>query len=150
MATCSRTGLLPLDAQVELVRHLLSALVLRLSHLGPREQARPEGNEVFLAFHRAVRGSFATSRRVDEYAQALGYSPRTLTRAVLAATGRTAKQYLDDYTVLEAKRLLVHTDLAAAGIAGRLGFATPASFAKFFRQHTDRTPTDFRRGARTP
>ncbi|MFH8553224.1 helix-turn-helix domain-containing protein [Streptomyces celluloflavus] len=144
----ARTGVLPLDAQVEIVRHLLSVLVLRLSHLPPHQQARSRGNRVFLAFHQAVENSSATSRRVDEYARALGYSPRTLTRAVLAVTGRTAKQYLNDCTLLEAKRLLVHTDLSAADIARRLGFATPSSFAKFFRQRAGCAPTDFRTQAR--
>ncbi|MFF2927681.1 helix-turn-helix transcriptional regulator [Streptomyces celluloflavus] len=148
----ARTGVLPLDAQVEIVRHLLSVLVLRLSHLPPHQQAHCRGNRVFLAFHQAVENSSATSRRVDEYARALGYSPRTLPRAVLAVTGRTAKQYLDDCTLLEAKRLLVHTDLSAADIARRLGFATPSSFAKFFRQRAGCAPTGFRTqacGART-
>ncbi|GAA2902046.1 hypothetical protein GCM10010524_37370 [Streptomyces mexicanus] len=141
-----RIGALPLDAHVTLVRHLLAALVLRLGHLAERGHTRREasGNDTFHRFHRAVERDFASARRVEDYAAALGYSARTLTRACLAATGRTAKQYLDDRVALEAKRLLVHTDLAPVQIADRLGFTSATVFTKFFRRCTGETPTAFR------
>jgi AraC-like DNA-binding protein len=141
-----RIGALPLDAHVTLVRHLLAALVLRLGHLAERGHTRREasGNDTFHRFHRAVERDFASARRVEDYAAALGYSARTLTRACLAATGRTAKQYLDDRVALEAKRLLVHTDLAPVQVADRLGFTSATVFTKFFRRCTGETPTAFR------
>ncbi|MEU4893354.1 helix-turn-helix transcriptional regulator [Streptomyces sp. NPDC044780] len=146
-----RSAALPVDAHIALVRHLLAALVLRLGHLRGRDAARrgEPGAGTFHRFHRAVERDFTAARRVEDYAAALGYSARTLTRACLAATGRTAKQYLDDRVALEAKRLLVHTDLAPVRIADRLGFTTPTVFTKFFRRCTGETPSAFRSRART-
>ena len=144
MEAYEETGALRLDAQIELVRHLLAALVLRLSHLYVRERGASRTSEAFRAFHAALERDFAVSRTVADYARALGYSPRTLTRACLAATGGTAKRYLDDRIVLEARRLLVHTELPASAVGDRLGFPTSTAFSKFFKHHTGETPTDYR------
>ena len=62
------------------------------------------------------------SRRVEDYAARLGCSVRTLTRASLAVTGRTAKQVVDDRVALEARRLLACTPMSVAEVGRRLGF----------------------------
>jgi AraC-like DNA-binding protein len=142
------TGSVPLATHIELVRHLASALLLRLAHLRDRQHAEAPSSDTFRRFHEALERDFTVSHTVDEYAQALGYSVRTLTRACLAAAGRTAKQYLDDRVLLEAKRLLVHTDLAPARIAEQLGFTSATVFTKFFRRCSGETPTAFRHRAR--
>ncbi|WP_307818492.1 AraC family transcriptional regulator [Streptomyces sp. MBT62] len=105
-------------------------------------------DDTFRRYTAALERDFRTSHHVSDYAAALGYSPRTLTRATLAATGTTAKQYLDARVLLEAKRLLVHTDATAADISRALGFAEPTDFAKFFRKRERRTPLEFRAAAR--
>ncbi len=81
-------------------------------------------------------------------ARELGYTPRTLSRATHAATARSAKQFIDDRVILEAKRLLAHSDSPAATIARHLGFDDDTNFTKFFRRHTDTTPGAFRLTAR--
>ncbi|MFE2426525.1 helix-turn-helix domain-containing protein [Streptomyces sp. NPDC059373] len=139
---------IPLDAHIEALRLLLSVLLLRLAHAPAAAPSPALGDDAFRRFHAAVERDFAGTHRVADYAAALGYSPRTLTRATLAATGSTAKQYLDARIVLEAKRLLVHTDATAADIAGRLGFREPGDFSKFFRKRDGRTPLEFRAVAR--
>ncbi|MFI6116754.1 helix-turn-helix domain-containing protein [Kitasatospora sp. NPDC051164] len=85
---------------------------------------------------------------VEDYAARLGYSPRTLTRACLAATGRSAKQLADARVVLQAQRLLAHTDLPVAAIGRTLGFTQVTDFGRFFARETGRTPGDFRSAQR--
>ena len=138
----------PVETHIEVVRHLLSVLVLRLVHACPEESlgGAPEG--AFLRFHRAVERDFASTRRVEDYAGALGYSVRTLTRACVAATGATAKEYVDGRVLLEAKRLLVHTRMPASAVAAELGFRDPSDFTKFFRRRDGRSPAQFRAFAR--
>ncbi|MEU4201136.1 AraC family transcriptional regulator [Streptomyces sp. NPDC026294] len=109
-----------------------------------------EASETFLRFRDAVERGFTRSRRVEDYARALGYSPRTLSRATAAATGVGAKEFIDRRVVLEAKRLLAHGDQTAARIAVRLGFADAANFAKFFQHRTGSTPISFRAEVRSP
>ena len=139
-----RWGGLPPEIHVDVLRHLLSVIVLRLAHPSGVPAEGEGGGEAFLRFRRAVERDFAHTHRVEDYAARLGYSVRTLTRATQVAAGCGAKRFLDDRVLLEAKRLLVHTDLAAAAVGQRLGFPDAGVFTKFFRQRTDETPAAFR------
>lgn len=139
---------LPLETHVEVVRHLLAVLVLRLSHLPGGQRRRAAGDETFRRFQAAVEQGFTRSHRVEDYAARLGYSVRSLTRASNAAVGRGAKAVIDDRLVLEAKRLLLHTELSAGAVGDRLGFTGTTVFTRFFRHRTGETPAGFRRRAR--
>jgi len=132
----------PVAAANRLLAHLLAALLHRLSLASGTRG--PAHNEPFLRFREAVERDFATTRQVADYAHALGYSPRTLARATREAVGMGPKEFLDRRTVLEARRLLAHTDLPAAAVGARLGFPDPANFAKYFRHRTGVTPGEFR------
>jgi AraC-like DNA-binding protein len=138
-------GQLPLEVHTAALRHLLAVLVLRLSHPSTaRERPARPPDSAFLRFRDAVEKDFTRTRRVEDYAHALGYSARTLARACQAAAGVGAKEYIDRRVVLEAKRLLAHGDESATWISARLGFPSATHFTKYFHQRTGRTPIAFR------
>ncbi|KAA0931624.1 helix-turn-helix transcriptional regulator [Streptomyces apricus] len=149
------TGTLPLSLHTAVLRHTLTAFLLRLAHLAAGAgAARPgtgggpaegeQGDSTFVRFREAVEKGFATNHSVSAYADALGYSRRTLVRAVRAATAETPKGFIDKRVVLEAKRLLAHTDLPIGRVGAAVGFPDAANFSKFFTQHTGVTPVAFR------
>jgi AraC family transcriptional activator of pobA len=113
----------------ELPSLLLSALLLRLDPPTGTGRAR---DDVFRRFRDAVEEDFRGHHDVTHYARRLGYSARTLSRHVRAATGRSAKDYLCERLALEAKRLLAHDRLSPARCGHRLGFADVANFSAFF------------------
>lgn len=141
-------GGVPLQAHLSILRHLLAALVLRLSHTQVDEVPVAQANETFRRFREAVERDFATTRRVEDYAAQLGYSSRTLSRAVYTAVGSGAKEFVDRRVVLEAKRLLAHSEHTAARIASTLGFDDATNFSKYFHLRTGQTPIEFRSAAR--
>lgn len=100
--------------------------------------------DVYVAFRNAIETDLTHRHDIVDYARHLGYSARTITRACQQATGQTAKRVLTDRLVLEAKRLLVHTDTPAATISAQLGFSEPTNFTKFFTRNTAHSPTSFR------
>ncbi|WP_404199566.1 helix-turn-helix domain-containing protein [Streptomyces tauricus] len=140
------TGTLPLSLHTAVLRHTLSAFLLRLAHLaaGAADAAHARADSTFTRFREAVEKGFVTNHSVSAYADALGYSRRTLVRAVRAATGETPKGFIDMRVVLEAKRLLAHTDMPIGRIGAVVGFPDAANFSKFFTQHTGTTPVAFR------
>jgi AraC-like DNA-binding protein len=140
------TTTLPLTLHTQVLRHSLTAFLVRLAHLATSsaEAARGQADTTFTRFRDAVEKGFATNHSVSAYADALGYSRRTLVRAVRAATGETPKGFIDKRVILEAKRLLAHTDLPIGRIGAAVGFPDAANFSKFFHQHTDTTPAAFR------
>ncbi|MEV5607505.1 AraC family transcriptional regulator [Streptomyces sp. NPDC052225] len=137
----------PALASPPVLAHLLAALVLRVRPPRPAPGPADGGaQEVFLRYRSAVEAEFARRHRVTDYARALGHSPRTLTRATRAATGIGAKQFLDQRILLEAKRLLAHTDLPVARCAERLGFDDAANFTTFFQRQEGTSPSRWRAG----
>jgi AraC family transcriptional regulator, transcriptional activator of pobA len=126
----------------ELSSLLLSALLLRLDL--PAAPG-PAGNDAFLRFRQAAEEDFRSHHDVVHYARRLGYSPRTLSRGVHAATGRSAKDYLCERLLLEAKRLLAHDHLSQAQCGQRLGFSDAANFSAFFLRETGLRPGAWQR-----
>ncbi|HEV7899899.1 MAG TPA: helix-turn-helix domain-containing protein [Planosporangium sp.] len=131
---------------VELLRHQLAVLLVRVAALTGATAARRAPDGMLARFHLELATSFSATRRVEDYAERLGVSVRTLTRACLAATGRSAKQVIDARVALEAKRLLACGDDPVAAVGRQLGFPEPTNFGRFFVRETGLTPGEFRTG----
>lgn len=99
-------------------------------------------------FQSLVESKFATQSSVAAYAQNLGVSPGHLNDIVREVTGSTAGEIIRTRVLLEARRLLLHTDLTVSEIAYQLGFSDPSYFAKTFRKSLRQTPGDFREAIR--
>ncbi|WP_157071439.1 AraC family transcriptional regulator [Curtobacterium ammoniigenes] len=112
---------------------------------GPVAAERPPTDGLAAAFRRSVEQHFALHHDVGFYARLLGYSSRTVTRAALRSTGRSAKTYINERIALEAKRLLAHDGVSAAACAAQLGFADPSNFGSFFREVVGESPAAWAR-----
>lgn len=135
---------------VEVARHLLTVLLLRLA-AAPSAEGPPvpaAALDLYARFQDELERSFATTRRAEVYAANLGFSLKTLNRACRLSVGKSAKQAIADRVVLEAKRLLTHTDLSVAQVSYSLGFDEPTNFNKFFTRRVGRTPGEFRKAPR--
>ncbi len=51
---------------------------------------------------------------------------------------------LDERALLEARRLLLYSNLSVAEVGYATGFEDPAYFSRFFARHTGRSPRDWR------
>jgi AraC-like DNA-binding protein len=133
-----------------LLRHQLQALLIRLhiAHASSSRAARVEPVLLlrFRRFRAAVEREHRRWHSVAEYAKHLGCSEKSIGRASLAVTGVGAKAFLTNRIVLEARRLLVHTNAPVATISEQLGFDEATNFVKFFRRETGATPGAFRQG----
>ena len=57
----------------------------------------------------------------------------------------SAKQYIHNKVMGEAKRMLTYTDLPVSEIATRLNYDTVSYFIRSFRQHAGQTPLAYRK-----
>lgn len=139
------TTTLPPNVRADVLRHCVSVFLLRAAEVARRTAAQTNtGTSIFPLFRDQVERNYSHTRSVSDYANMLGYSRRTLVRVVQSAAGQTPKAFIDNRVVLEAKRLLVHTNTPVCRIGAMLGFADAANFTKYFQQHSGTTPTDFR------
>ena len=135
------------EASTRLMVHLFGAIEALFDLALPPSTITHE-SAAYPAFREAIESNLGTSLHARDYQQKLGYSERTITRACQRATGLTAKGVLNQRIVLEAKRMLAHTDESAATIGRVLGFSEATNFHKFFVRHTSQRPAEFRANAR--
>ena len=82
--------------------------------------------------------------QVKEYAQETHLTPKHLSETVKKYTGRSAKEFIQDRILLEAKRMLWHTQESIKEIAFSLGFKEPVHFSAFFKRQAGIAPGEFR------
>jgi AraC-like DNA-binding protein len=126
------------------VQSLLMRLWLDAAASEADDRIEPVVLRRYRRFRAAVERDFMRWHGVAAYAARLGCSEKSLTRASLEVSNRTAKAVIADRLVLEAKRLLAHTLLPVAVIGDQLGFGEATNFVKFFRRETGLTPGAFR------
>jgi AraC-like DNA-binding protein len=78
----------------------------------------------------------------------LGRHPRQLQRA-LEATGKRYRELRDAVLSVEARWLLVETDLPIADIAGEVGFSDAATFTRAFSRWQGSGPGAYRAAFRS-
>lgn len=100
--------------------------------------------EIVLAFRHLLTEHLAVNRSPSYYASHLNISPAYLNEVVKEVTGMNASSYIRNETVLQAKRLLVHTTLAVKEISDRLGIDDYAYFSRLFTQTAGVSPSVFR------
>ena len=95
-------------------------------------------------FKTLVDEKFQEMHKVNAYAELMNLSSKHLSQTIKNQTGKTAKNLINDRLLLEAKRLLLHTDLSVKEIAYQLGFEEPLHFSGFFKKQAKKSPSEFR------
>lgn len=128
---------------------LLHQLLIYLSRLY-LEQFKEDGQEasVLKRFLTLVGERYASLHEVSGYAALLHVSAGHLNDVVKAQSGKTCLDHIQDQLLVEAKRRLLHTELAVNRIGEELGFEDAAYFNRFFKRHTGQTPLTYRRQIR--
>ncbi|MER7477072.1 AraC family transcriptional regulator [Streptomyces sp. NPDC126510] len=144
-------GRRPLDIHHALRRSLLESLLLRLASspgIAPVGTARANTGRTdrYGRFLDALELHFRELHRAADYAELLGCSVRTLSRAARDATGKGVRELIDERRLLEARRLLGGARWDARAVAVHLGFTDPANFGRFFRDRTGLTPAVYAAG----
>jgi len=121
--------------------------VLRLAQAGGGETAAPGPQALLVArFRERIEQHYRAHDEVEDYARALAVSPKQLWAACRRVAGAPPARLIQDRLLLEAKRLLLYTNVSVAEAAYALGFNDPAYFSRLFAKQTGRSPRDFRRG----
>ncbi|MCW8329049.1 helix-turn-helix domain-containing protein [Photobacterium sp. SDRW27] len=131
-----------------IVMFLFSSLSLILHRVMPEnhnDRLNKDQLGKFTRFVALIETDFHRTRDATYYAERLHTTYKTLNQICKLATNQTAKQLIDAYTILEAKRRLVLDGLPTQQLAYQLGFEDASNFVKYFKKHTLLTPARFRK-----
>lgn len=92
-------------------------------------------------------GPSGASLTLNKLAETLDVSVQQLSMAFQRNFGVSLAVYARGERMRIAQRLLLQTSQSVRDIAGQLGFHSPANFSNAFREHTGKTPSEFRKAA---
>lgn len=80
----------------------------------------------------------------EYYATQLGVSAKYLAAVIEEVSGKSAKRWIDEYIILNAKVLLCSTNKSIQEIAEELNFPDQSFFGKYFKRIAGVSPKDYR------
>lgn len=95
-------------------------------------------------FFLLIMEHYRENREVAFYAEKLFITPKYLSRVIKEISGRSAKDWIVEYTILEIKSLLHDLSLNIQEIAIKTNFSNQASLGRFFRKHIGMSPSQYR------
>ncbi|WP_242916961.1 helix-turn-helix domain-containing protein [Pontibacter liquoris] len=132
----------------DIIRDYLDILLLLLTRIyyegASSEQVAPMVYGQLQDLHYLIDSHYKTHQPVTFYAEKLHLTARQLANTCKRVLGKSLTDLIQERLVLEAKRLLVHSDLTVTQLAAELGFFDNSYFARFFKKHTGQTPEQFR------
>jgi AraC family transcriptional activator of pobA len=100
--------------------------------------------EITKDFRAMVRENHPHLKRPAQYAEKLHITTSYLNECVKSVTGMPISYWIQEESVLEAKRLLYYNKLSIKEIAFKLGYNDEAYFSRLFLKVTGMTPAKFR------
>ncbi|MBR6380096.1 MAG: helix-turn-helix domain-containing protein [Lachnospiraceae bacterium] len=117
-----------------------------LSQVVEKIYRRGRGGDVILEITTYIADNLDREIYVSEIADQIGMNPEYLTRVFKKEKGVSLKRYIDNERIEHAIRLLETTDLTVKEISDRSGYASYTNFTRAFKQHTGKSPSDYRKG----
>jgi AraC family transcriptional activator of pobA len=96
------------------------------------------------SFKSLLESNFISVKSPTAYAQKLNITAPYLNECVKNATGYPVSYHIRERIILEAKRLLYHSDKSVKEISSELGYDDYPYFSKFFTKAAGMTPLTFR------
>ena len=135
-------------------RAAAEAYILRIAVLASRLVEADQGRNIGVAsspaaglvarYRNRVEMRFRSRESIADHAAALATSESALRSACQHIAGRSPSQIQDDRAVLEARRMLLYSNLSIAEVGFALGFADAAYFSRFFSKQTGIPPSEYR------
>lgn len=131
----------------EVIRTYLHIFLLKCKQYAERAQlsAGEDGHKHFNNLKQLLEANYREQHLPSFYADELSLSSKKLNEICKAHSGNTMNNLIKERLMLEAKRLLLHSEYSVKEISYFLGFDDPAYFNRFFRKNLDMSAGSFRK-----
>jgi AraC family transcriptional activator of pobA len=133
------------DFSRDAIFYSVGRLLVRASRLYQGLKPRKKPKEEWLyTFQELIEREFLNKKTPKEYAVLMNITPNYLNSMCKQKSGKSAGELIRQRVLLEAKRLLAHTQLTIAEVAYKLNFVDNSYFGRYFKKYTGMTPESFR------
>jgi len=110
-----------------------------------RFRSKSRQDSMMQEFLTLLSSDYTKSREVNYYAEKMCITPKYLTIVVRRVSGHSAAYWIAQVVVMNAKMLLMGSQLTIQQIADALNFPNPSFFGQYFKRYTGMTPKMYRR-----
>lgn len=96
-------------------------------------------------FESLIDTHFQEHKSLPFYANEMNLSLKQISHLCKKTVGKTPSEILNDRMILEAKRLIIHSDLSISSISDTLNFSDNSYFCRTFKKNAGITPEQFRK-----
>jgi AraC-like DNA-binding protein len=111
---------------------------------GSNPQNIEVGKSLVRQFKEVVEKHYQDWHQVKDYAEALNVTPNYLNEVIKSSINISAKDYIQNRLMLEAKRMTIFTGKSSKEIGFDLGFEDPSHFSKFFKTISGQSLQEFK------
>jgi len=147
LAKMQKEFMQPGEWQQKMITASLTLLLTYLSRLYDEQYksiTSPNDKSLLKKYQAAIEENFRKIHQVSEYAALLSVSPGHLRDVIKSQSGKSAIVHIQERMVLEARRMLFHTEYSLKEIGFDLGFSDASYFSRFFKRETGVTPAEYR------
>ena len=132
--------------QSVLISGLVTVLLIKIQRKFAQYADQPfhKTNELVAKFNQMIDDPACLFRFVKEFASQLHVSPTYLNDTIRQATGKSASHWINKKQINASKQMLLDHNMNLKVIASTLGFTDATHFSRFFKTHTQQTPSDYR------
>ena len=137
------------NLQEEMLRILLKRFIILCTRIAREKfSVSPEREKAFdmvRQFYVLVDNHFKEKKMVQDYADMLHRSPKTLSNLFTTCGLPSPLRIIHERIEAEAKRLLLYSQKSAKEITEILGFEDQATFSRFFKKMTGESVSEYRK-----
>lgn len=134
---------------LEIIRSYLTIMLFEAKQMFIDGEVKSVANsrfeEIAYQFEALIMKTESKRQKLEYYAHKLNFSSIYLAECVKKATGKTAKQIITEYLILESKSLLYQSTKTIDEISSRLGYNDTSNFVTFFKKNVGSTPSQYRK-----
>ena len=105
---------------------------------------KSRADELFFRFRQLLAEHYRESRSVAFYADKLCITTRYLTNIVQQHYGKSPKEAIDIYTVMQIRLDLLQSDITLTDLAYKYNFSSPSFFSDYFHRNAGCSPQEYR------
>ena len=137
------------NLQLEMLQMMLKRLLILCTRIYKAQNNYSDTNaniDIIREYNYLVEQHFKEKHTVNEYADLLNKSPKTLSNLFKKNGEITPLKFIQNRIMLEARRLLTYSNLSVSEIAYDLGFSDIQVFSRFFKGQEGFSPQKFKEG----
>lgn len=133
----------------ELIWHSFSLLIYEIDNYFKKIEivrpTMPRAEDLTTKFFQLLRENYKEHHDVQFYADSLFVTRKYLSKMIKKTMLKSSREIINHLLIVEAKILLRNYNISVSDAASELKFSDQSVFSKFFKKHTGKTPTDYKK-----